>query len=150
MLPDAHPPGLLVWLWAPGQPKARSGSRSSQGSWPFIHDAPLGAGGRGGGPSSWNLPHTKAMVGVLGAFALQARVQYDGLEGQPWALGLAPTSLVILLMRQFHSLICKMGKAIAHPWSSHCGSVIMNPTSIHEVVGSIPALAQWVKDPALA
>ena len=34
-------------------------------------------------------------------------------------------------------------------WSSCCGSEVMNPTSIHEVVGSIPGLVQWVKDPAL-
>ena len=30
--------------------------------------------------------------------------------------------------------------------SSHWGAAKMNPTSIHEDVGLIPGLAQWVKD----
>ena len=30
--------------------------------------------------------------------------------------------------------------------NSFCGSVVTNPTSIHEDVGLMPGLAQWVKD----
>ena len=33
--------------------------------------------------------------------------------------------------------------------TSHLGAVVTNPTRNHEVAGSIPGLAQWVKDPAL-
>ena len=36
-----------------------------------------------------------------------------------------------------------------HYWSSHCGSVETNLTSIREDTGLIPGLAQWVKDPML-
>ena len=31
-------------------------------------------------------------------------------------------------------------------WSSYCGAGETNPTGNHKFVGSIPGLAQWVKD----
>ena len=34
-------------------------------------------------------------------------------------------------------------------WSSHHGSAVMNLINIHEDAGSIPGLAQWIKDSML-
>ena len=42
-----------------------------------------------------------------------------------------------------------LGENLRNFRSSCRGSAIMNPTRIHEEVGSIPGLAQWVKDLAL-
>ena len=45
---------------------------------------------------------------------------------------------------------CKSGNLEFPLWlsgkSSHCGSAVTNPTSIHEDGGLIPVLAQAVKD----
>ena len=53
------------------------------------------------------------------------------------------TFLVIKLAKALKRLTSKRGKEK----SSHCGSVVMNPTSTHKDAGSIPSPAQWVKDP---
>ena len=40
-------------------------------------------------------------------------------------------------------------KESSNSGSSQCGSVVMNPISIHEDAGSNPGLVQWVKDLSL-
>ena len=43
----------------------------------------------------------------------------------------------------YHSIKTEI---IIAPWSSCRGSAVKNVTSIHEDIGLIPGLAQWVKD----
>ena len=52
----------------------------------------------------------------------------------------------VLLCLASLSIICSR---FTHVWSSRRGSVETNPTGKHEVAGSVPGLAQWVKGPTL-
>ena len=57
-----------------------------------------------------------------------------------------------LLMEQIYhisSLLSLSPEIKGVEGSSHHGAVETNPTSIHENVGLIPSLTQWVKDPVL-
>ena len=51
-------------------------------------------------------------------------------------------------------MVCKAETVLrfkeTQTWSSHHGSVEKNLTSIHEDIGSIPGLAQWLKDLGLS
>ena len=51
--------------------------------------------------------------------------------------------------QKFLLMTCMIRKKTKKHRSSHHGSVVTNPTSIHEDEDSIPGLAWWVMDPAL-
>ena len=81
-------------------------------------------------------------------------VWQNGLRREMWGLkheasGMAPT-LHVLTWWCPGSLLPGLGwLSTASSWSSPRGSVVTNPTSIHEDLGLIPGLTPWVKDLAL-
>ena len=52
------------------------------------------------------------------------------------------------MMGTIYPEMCLKNQKQKHVRSSYHGSAEMNSNSIHEDVGLIPGLAQWVKDPA--
>ena len=64
--------------------------------------------------------------------------------------------IIFKMCRNIELLCCVLGMSIElyanytstfeNLGSSHCGSAVMNTTSIHEEAGLIPGPAQWVKD----
>ena len=71
--------------------------------------------------------------------------------GTPQACGSSPGSgsKPMPLQCQHQILNLLSPKRIPIIWASHSGSAVTSPTRIHENVGSIPSLTQWVNDPVL-
>ena len=81
----------------------------------------------------------------------------------PFSLILPPTLLAVTHKDLAVDKICMWGQKCQKPYqlqvqdcekqrasqNSYCGSAVMNPTSSHEDMGSIPGLTQWVNDPGL-
>ena len=56
------------------------------------------------------------------------------------------TFTVLYFIYQYHKFTSSIYKMNCLLGSSHCGSVVMKPTSIHEDEGLIPGLSKSVKD----
>jgi len=86
----------------------------------------------------WTPPELKSAASAYTSISLHS------LPEHPFASRLAPQGTPNKLLIGCFSYCIETSLG-----SSHRGSVEMNLTRNHKVVGSIPGLAQWVKDPTL-
>ena len=61
-----------------------------------------------------------------------------------------PLFKLFLLSSLLIHLLVSLNAKIDVTWSSHCGSAVTNPASIHEDACLVPGLTQWVNDPVVA
>ena len=75
---------------------------------------------------------------TLGVYSVSSTSTTSAGNGSPDLFFHGPPCNVLKIIRK----TVGMGVPIVAQW-------LMNPTRNHEVAGLVPALAQWVKDPAL-
>ena len=83
------------------------------------------------------------------AVGLSHTETFEICKGGTELLTSSPACLVLFLVFRNKIWQRKRKKKPQQKGSSLCGSAVTNPTSIYEDAGSIPVLAQWVKDMAL-
>ena len=90
------------------------------------------------------------VVGMVGYNQVIKITIFWKAESHEQVFHVSGVSLFLLLIqtRSKSLLGCVDFKSFSF-WSSRCGTAEMNPTRNHEDAGSIPGLAQWVKNPLL-
>ena len=107
-------------------------------------------------PLAWELPYARGLAlkdkkkkKILFFYWVRERKKWTCVT-EKQQKNPTSVSLIIPVPGTDLNMPCGLPSLILTTGSSHCGSVEMNLTSIHEDTGSIPGFTQWVKDPMLS